>query len=131
DHHSRQDDQKDAGQEARFAGHNDLHSARNSRPYEQHGASCSVQGAQTGKMATTPDHLRITLAIGIYTASSSFGTKCAIWSDRQDMTAPPATSRTMPVIHRAFSDARNSAAVATSSGAPRHLSGCWSAVALC
>src|ERR1051326_4460382 len=34
------------------------------------------------------------------------------------MTAPPATSRTTPVIHPASSDARNTAARATSCGVP-------------
>src|SRR5262249_9215177 len=39
------------------------------------------------------------------------------------ITAPPATSTTIPVIQSAASDARNSAARATSSGVPRRLSG--------
>ena len=39
------------------------------------------------------------------------------------ITAPPATSSTTPVIQPASPDARKTAACATSSGVPRHLSG--------
>ena len=42
---------------------------------------------------------------------------------RQTSTEPPATSRTIPVIHAASSDARKSAASATSSGVPRRRIG--------
>jgi hypothetical protein len=39
------------------------------------------------------------------------------------MTDPPATSSTTPVIHDALSEARKTAARATSSGVPSRLSG--------
>src|SRR5256886_13831742 len=46
------------------------------------------------------------------------------------MTAPPAMSKTIPVIHAASSEARKRAARATSSGVPRRLRG-WVSTSVC
>jgi hypothetical protein len=62
------------------------------------------------------------------------------WLSRPDqvMTAPPAISRTTPVIHAAASEARNTAAAATSAGVPSRFRGwnsaqsaCWAAGISC